>query len=139
MDNALLRYLKHHPKGDRYYGKVEEITSYIEKGEQALIQITPRDFSFMDEQHMQEVFSQVYKSGLKINLMQSTAISLLLCVDHKASVVEEFMGLLLDTFALECTGGYTLRTMINFSEEDLLAARSGHMTQRYGNKLFVVV
>ena len=92
----------------------------------------------MDEQHLGEIFSEVYKSGLKVNLMQITAISLLLCVDDKTSILEAFTGLVLDNFELEASHNFTLHTIINFTEEDLLAARSGEMTQRFGNKLFVV-
>ncbi|MFK7970032.1 MAG: aspartate kinase [Bacteroidia bacterium] len=114
------------------------IASTIFKDLQALIKITPKDFSFMDESHMREIFSHVYKSGLKVNLMQNTAISLLFCVDDKVSLLEAFMGLVLDGFDVEVTHGHVLKTVLNFSEETLLAARSGKMTQRYGNKLFVV-
>ncbi|MEZ4687727.1 MAG: aspartate kinase [Bacteroidia bacterium] len=116
----------------------EGIASYIQKKEQALISISPKDFSFMDEQHLGEIFSEVYKSGLKVNLMQNTAISLLLCVDDKAQILEAFTGLILDTFEVEISHNFTLHTIMNFTEEDLLQARSGVMTQRHGNKLFVV-
>lgn len=114
------------------------ISSYIKKDNQALLQIRPKDFSFMDEQHMQEIFSQIYKSGIKVNLMQNTAISLLLCVDDKPRLLEAFTGLLLDAFDLDLNEGFVLDTIMNFSEADLLDARNGIMTQRYGNKLFVV-
>ena len=116
----------------------EGIASYIQKKEQALINISPKDFSFMDEQHLGEIFNEVYKSGLKVNLMQNTAISLLLCVDDKAQKLEAFTGLILDTFEVEISHNFTLHTIMNFTETDLLKARSGVMTQRHGNKLFVV-
>lgn len=114
------------------------IASYIRKKDQALISISPKDFSFMDEQHLGEIFNEVYKSGLKVDLMQVSAISLLLCVDDKAPVLEGFTALILDTFEVAVNHGFTLNTIMNFTEEDLLAARSGNMTQRHGNKLFVV-
>ena len=114
------------------------ISSYIQKDQQALIQITPKDFSFMDEQHMQEIFSQVYKSGIKVNLMQNTAISLLLCVDDRPVLLEGFTALILDLFEVEVLHHYSMKTVLNFTESDLLDARDGSMTQRFGNKLFIV-
>jgi aspartate kinase len=114
------------------------IPSYIRKKTQALVSISPRDFSFMDEQHLGEIFNEVYKSGLKVNLMQVTAISLLLCVDDKASILGDFISLIRDSFEVEVSHNFTLHTIMNFTEDDLLEARDGVMTQRHGNKLFVV-
>ena len=43
--------------------------------EQVLIRISPRDFSFIAEDSLETIFGYVYKHGVKINLMQNSAIS----------------------------------------------------------------
>ncbi|MCB0853646.1 MAG: aspartate kinase, partial [Bacteroidetes bacterium] len=74
------------------------ITSYIVKKAQAFIRIKPKDFSFMEERLMQEIFDHIYKSGVKVNLVQNSAISLMLCVDEKPADILAFESLLLDKF-----------------------------------------
>ncbi|MDX2245637.1 MAG: aspartate kinase [Bacteroidia bacterium] len=113
------------------------ITSYIVKKEQAFIRIKPKDFSFMEERLMQEIFDHLYKSGVKVNLVQNSAISLMLCVDNKQEV-SSFESLLLDKFDVEIKSDLKLYTMINFSIKDLKETVDAVMVQQHDNKLFVV-
>ncbi len=114
------------------------ITSYIVKNDQVFIRIRPRDFSFMEEQLMQEVFNHIYKSGVKVNLVQNSAISLMLCVDNKAPDIRAFEALLLDQFLIEIAKGLELHTMINFTPENLKEIDGAKMVQLHENKLYVV-
>lgn len=52
----------------------------VEKG-QALITISTRDFSFVAEHHISNIFAQVAEYRLQVNLMQNTAISFNMCVN----------------------------------------------------------
>lgn len=115
----------------------ETISSYILKKNQTFIQLKPKDFSFMEERLMREIFDHLYKSGVKLNLVQNSAISLMLCVDDKPAN-RDFESLLLDKFVVEMRGGLQLHTVINFSVKDLKAAADAVMVQQHGNKLFIV-
>ena len=114
------------------------ITSYIVKKAQAFIRIKPKDFSFMEERLMQEIFDHIYKSGVKVNLVQNSAISLMLCVDEKPADILAFESLLLDKFDVEIKKDLQLYTMINFSVKDLKQAIDSVMVQQHDNKLFLV-
>lgn len=114
------------------------ITSYILKKNQSFIRIRPRDFSFMDERLMEVIFNHVYKTGLKANLVQNSAISLLLCVDNDTKTVNAFESLLLDDFFVEMFPGLHLHTIINFTLKDLKLAEDSQMVQQNGNKLYIV-
>lgn len=116
----------------------EVITSYIVKENQAFISIKPLDFSFMEEQLMQEVFNRVYKSQVKVNLIQNSAISLMLCVDQKQGPLGEFQSLLLDQFQLDVRQNLSLHTVLNFTVKDLKLAYDSVMVQQHDNKLFFV-
>ena len=116
----------------------EIITSYIVKKDQAFVSIKPLDFSFMEEQLMQEVFNRVYKSGVKVSLVQNSAISLMLCVDQKPGPLGEFQSLLMDQFQVEVRQGLQLHTVFNFTVKDLKLAYDSVMVQQHGNKLFFV-
>lgn len=116
----------------------ELITSYIVKKDQVFFQIQPKDFSFMEEKMMQHIFDAIYKSGLKVNLVQNSAISLLLCVDQKDPVISEFESLLLDQYTLKKQTGLKLYTVLNFKIKDLKEAADAVMVQQHGNKLYLV-
>ncbi len=65
--------------GDDTYEKL--IPSFIFKLNQVLIQIYPRDFSFISENNLERIFGCFARYGLKINLMQNTAINFKVCVN----------------------------------------------------------
>ncbi len=57
------------------------VPSYIYKFNQVLASIFPRDFSFIAEQNLSRIFSDFARHGVKINLMQNSAISFSVCFD----------------------------------------------------------
>lgn len=113
------------------------IPSYILKKDQTYIRIKPKDFSFMEELLIREVFDQLYKSGVKLNLVQNSAISLMLCVDNKPQN-RDFQSLLLDKFDVEMRTGLRLHTIVNFTVKDLKEAADAVMVQQHDNKIFIV-
>ncbi len=60
------------------------IPSYIFKVNQVLISITPRDFSFIIEENLKELFGIFMDVKVHINLMQNSAINFSVCVDFDA-------------------------------------------------------
>jgi aspartate kinase len=57
------------------------IPSFIFKRNQLLISISPKDFSFIDEENLTTLFSTFVAMGIKINVMQNSAISFSICID----------------------------------------------------------
>ena len=66
--------------GNFSYDKL--VPSFIFKMDQVLIRISPHDFSFITEDDLQEIFGILHKYGLKINLMQNSAVSFQLIVNN---------------------------------------------------------
>jgi aspartate kinase len=64
--------------------EVPELTTpcYIFKMDQVLLQIYPKDFSFIAEDNLITIFNCFAKYGLKINLMQNSAVSFNVCVNN---------------------------------------------------------
>ena len=56
--------------------------SFIFKMDQVLIRTSPLDFSFINENNLEEIFGIMSKHGLKINLMQNSAISFKMIVNN---------------------------------------------------------
>ncbi len=55
---------------------------YVLKRNQTLISVSPKDFSFIMEENLSEIFQIISKHRLKINLMQSSALNFSVFVDH---------------------------------------------------------
>lgn len=73
------------------------IPSFIFKMDQVLFSIASKDFSFIAEDHLQTIFTAFAKRGVKINLMQNSAISFLVCMNNdpeKVKSIEEELGTL---------------------------------------------
>ncbi len=57
------------------------IPSFMVKTNQVLISFSPLDFSFISADHLHHIFGILSKNGIKINLMQNSAISFSICVN----------------------------------------------------------
>lgn len=82
------------PKGDGTCISAEAEDTYppmvaVEKG-QALLHISTRDFSFVAEHHMSNLFQKIAEMRLQVNMMQNTAISFVICVNDIDDRVERF-------------------------------------------------
>ena len=66
--------------GNLSYDKL--IPSFIFKMDQVLIRISPLDFSFINENNLEEIFGILNKHGMRINLMQNSAISFKMIVNN---------------------------------------------------------
>ncbi len=66
--------------GNLSYNKLTP--SFIFKMDQVLIRTSPLDFSFINEDNLKEIFGIFSKHGMKINLMQNSAISFKMIVNN---------------------------------------------------------
>ena len=68
------------------------IPSFIFKDKQILISIAAKDFSFIAEDNLSSIFATFAKHGIKMNLMQNSAISFSVCFDddpmHTGDLIE---------------------------------------------------
>ena len=77
-------FLDPHAKGSVIQASVDHdanIPSFIFKMNQVLISLTPKDFSFVVEENLEEIFSYLSKESIRIHLMQNSAVSFSFCVD----------------------------------------------------------
>ncbi|MCU4165110.1 aspartate kinase [Carboxylicivirga caseinilyticus] len=59
---------------------------YVLKRNQTLLSISPKDFSFILEENLSEIFEVISRHRIKINLMQSSALNFSVCVDHHKNI-----------------------------------------------------
>ena len=67
-----------------------KLPCFIVKKNQILVSISAKDFSFMMEENISEVFQLLHQHLLKVNLIQNSAISFSVCVDNKFNQFDTF-------------------------------------------------
>lgn len=93
--------------------------SYILKENQHLMHIATRDFSFIAEEHLSQIFALLAQYKIKISLMQNSAISLALCLEDKYNSIDELNSALQAVFETEMVKNVSLFTVRNADLEDL--------------------
>ncbi|GAB3640292.1 aspartate kinase [Spirosoma arcticum] len=95
-------------------GKFEQhlaIPSFIFKINQVLISLHPNDFSFIAEDNLSRIFGRFAQMGVKINLMQNTAISFSVVVDSDSERVPALLEQLKQDFRVSYNDGLELITI----------------------------
>lgn len=115
------------------------IPSFIFKENQLLLSISAKDFSFIAEANLSEIFGLFASAGIKINLMQNSAISFSVCIDNDSfkapKVVEQlqksYKVLYNDNLQLFTVRHYYHSTveMLTAGKEILLEQRTRHTAQ----------
>jgi aspartate kinase len=69
------------------------VPSFILKPDQLLVSMTPRDLSFVVEENLSDIFGMFARRGVRINLMQNSALAFTVCIDNDDRVKPLVMDL----------------------------------------------
>jgi aspartate kinase len=64
-------------------GPEERLPIFVRKENQILVSILPKDLSFVMGDHLSRVFHSFMVNGVKVNLVQASAVSINVCVDNE--------------------------------------------------------
>jgi aspartate kinase len=95
------------------------IPSFIFKINQVLISLHPNDFSFIAEENLSKIFARFAQAGVKINLMQNTAISFSVVVDNNLDRVPGLLNELKQTFRVSYNEGLELITIRYYDQSTI--------------------
>ena len=90
--------------------------SFIFKVNQVLLSLHPADFSFIAEDNLSRIFSRFALAGVKINLMQNTAISFSVVVDNSPDRVAALLANLSEDFRVSYNEGLELITIRYYNQ-----------------------
>ncbi|MDC1221317.1 hypothetical protein N8Z47_01460 [Salibacteraceae bacterium] len=93
-----------------------KIASYIFKEDQVLLSISAKDFSFIIEEHISDLFQRFAKHRLKINTMQNSAINFSVSVDADKDKLQELIKDLQSDYEVRYNEGLELLTIRHFNE-----------------------
>lgn len=90
---------------------------YILKNEQLLLSISPKDFSFIGEDHISHIFALFTQFRTHVNLIQNSAISFSACADMNSDTYKELISELQINFKVKYNDNLLLITIRHYNEE----------------------
>src|SRR5690606_17712390 len=93
------------------------LPSYIFKDRQILISISSRDFSFMQENNISEVYSLFAKHKVRVNTVQNSAISLSVSATYDEYHVPGLIEALKENYEVKYNEGLELLTIRHYNEQ----------------------
>ncbi|MDD2530311.1 MAG: aspartate kinase [Bacteroidales bacterium] len=92
--------------------------SYIFKDNQTLLSIFPKDFSFVVEENLSNIFALFARYGIKINLMQNSALSYSVCFDPiKDDLLQRLITELSVSYSVKYNRNLRLITIRRYTED----------------------
>ncbi|MBR4804379.1 MAG: aspartate kinase [Bacteroidales bacterium] len=102
------------------FSEIKPLTPlYIFKNNQILLSILPKDFSFIAEDNLQAIFGTFAQAGIKVNMMQNSALSFSVCLDNSDLIFEKLIPLLKKSFKVRYNTGLQLIT-IRYYNDDII-------------------
>lgn len=96
------------------------IPSYILLKNRVLISLAPRDYSFINEKNLSDIFGALAELGLRINVMQNSAISFSFCIKYDELKLERLLKELKPRYKVLYNKGLELLTIRNYTNELLV-------------------
>lgn len=88
--------------------------SYIYKQNQMLITISPTDFSFIMEDHISVIFNAFARHGVKVHLMQNSALNFSVCANVKPTMCSRLIEELSEDFLVRYNEDVDLFTVRHY-------------------------
>jgi aspartate kinase len=97
----------------------------ILKQNQVLLSLSAKDYSFISEDHLSEIFKLFALSHVKINMMQTSALSFTVCFDHDEERFKQLLQRLSENFKAKYNRDLLLITIRHTTPESLAKLTQG--------------
>ncbi|TFF35633.1 aspartate kinase [Mucilaginibacter psychrotolerans] len=114
----------------------------IVKQKQVLLSVSAKDYSFISESHLSEIFGLFAANHVKVNVMQTSALSFTACIDLVPGRFEKLLAALKLVFKVKYNDDLTLITLRHYTDEALAEITEGKtvlMKQTNRNTAQVVI
>ncbi len=105
---------------------VPEVPAFIVKKNQFLISISTRDFSFIVEKNLGKIFGICADIGVKVNLMQNTAVSCSLVLNNDEVKIPQLKEALQQEYDIKYNEGLALYTIRHYTEDIIEKIKGDH-------------
>lgn len=93
------------------------VSCFIVKKGQLLVSFSSKDFSFIMEHQVSDIFRMFAEQHIKVNVIQNSAISFTVCVEDKFGNFKEMLEELSNNFKITYNENVSLYTIRHFSDE----------------------
>ncbi len=93
------------------------VPSFIFRENQVLVSISARDYSFIVEDNLSEIFGILAKHGIKINIMQNSAMNFSFASDFNEYKLKSLIKELENKYELKYNAGLELLTIRHFNQD----------------------
>ena len=101
------------------------LPSFIVKENQVLLSISAQDLSFIVEDHLSHIFLLFSEYGVRVNVMQNSAVSFSVCVDHDAQKVPALIDALKKEYQVLYNDDLTLYTIRHYNDDSMAKVLKG--------------
>ncbi len=101
------------------------IPVFIRKENQILISILPKDFSFVMGDNLSRIFHSFITHGIKVNLVEASAVSIDVCVDDERTKVDVLISDLKTEFAAVYNEKIEMLTIRHYTPEAITLITKG--------------
>ncbi len=98
---------------------------YIWRKNQILITLRAKDFSFVLEDSLSRIFDAIRRHRLKVSLIQSSAVTVSVCVDNQTERVKAAIAALEEDYRVSWNAGLSLLTLRGTTPEILRREQAG--------------
>ena len=95
------------------------VASFIFKVNQVLISILPKDFSFIIEENLSDIFNLFHKYKVKVNTMLNSALSFSVSVDQDEEKITNLISELSQLYKVKYNKGLELVTIRYYNQETI--------------------
>ena len=125
-----------------YHTVSPETPLYIFRNNQLLLSIFPRDYSFVAEDNLQVIFGLLNELGIRVNLMQNSALSFSICIDNNPQLTGRLVESLKRMFLVRYNENLQLITIRYYTQpviDNIVAGRPILLEQRSRSTEQIVV
>lgn len=101
------------------------IPSFIFKKNQVLISIIPRDFSFIVEENLRDIFDLFAQFNVRVHLMQNSALSFSVSVDNNEDKIPALIKKLQENYKVKYNENCDLVTIRHYNDEHIQKVTKG--------------
>lgn len=91
----------------------------VQKTNQVLLKLTAKDFSFITESKLRDLYNIFDELNIRVNLMQNAAISFVACIDNQRGKLKELIALLEEGYNVSDNEDVSLLTIRHYTPEVL--------------------
>ncbi|MEJ6505125.1 MAG: aspartate kinase [Crocinitomicaceae bacterium] len=94
-----------------------DIPSFIFKKNQVLFSVTPKDFSFLIEANLSDIFLKLSEVKAEINIMQNSALSFSFLIDEDKDKLKDVIEILSPTYLVKYNSNVELVTVRHYDQK----------------------